>query len=58
MQDRIIECDKQKANLACIKIPDSMSVREAIKIVQNTKGLKYVEEVWIIHENEIEKIKK
>ena len=35
-----------------------MSVREAIKIVQNTKGLKYVEEVWIIHENEIEKIKK
>ena len=58
VEDRIIECEKQKANLACIKIPETMDFIEAAKVAKKINGLSFVKEIWIIHGEKIEIIKK
>ena len=54
---RIIECDKQKAEVACIKI-NKIDLKEAINFAYQMQGLENIKEIWIIFENKIAKIKK
>lgn len=58
VKDRILDCEKQKANLVFIKIPETMDLIEAAKVAKKIKGLLFVKEIWILHGEEIERIKK
>nr|MCR4713114.1 hypothetical protein [Treponemataceae bacterium] len=61
LKDRILECDEQKANTACIHILNTTgySKTEAVEYTREVLklGLKYVKEVVLVYGNEINILK-
>ena len=61
LKDRILECDGQKVNTACINILNTTyySKKEAVEYTREVMnlGLKYVKEVVLVYGNEINILK-